>query len=78
MQAILEGKFMEQKHRTSKKTGEVIPLACIYSGGEIVEVVNCDFSEVDFGTDVKLPVLISSGQYGLYVRANVEEDREGV
>lgn len=69
MQANLVGKFMEQKSRVSKKTGEVVPLACIYSGGEVVEVVNADLSEVDFGADVSIPVLISSGTYGLYVRA---------
>lgn len=74
MQAVLTGKFMEQKSRTSKKTGEVTPLACIYSGGEVVEVVNADLSDVDFGTEVSLPVLISSGQYGMYVRAFVDEE----
>lgn len=74
MQAKLEGKFMEQKSRTSKKTGEVVPLACIYSGGEVVEVVNADLSELDFGTEVSIPVLISSGNYGLYVRAVVDEE----
>lgn len=73
MQAILQGKFMEQKQRVSKKTGEVVPLACIYSGGEIVEVVNADLSQVDFGAHVQLDVLISSGQYGMYVRAVVDE-----
>lgn len=74
MQAKLEGKFMEQKSRTSKKTGEVVRLACIYSGGEVVEVVNADLSELDFGTEVSIPVLISSGNYGLYVRAVVDEE----
>lgn len=74
MQAKLEGKFVEQKSRTSKKTGEVTPLACIYSGGEVVEVVNADLSDLDFGTEVSIPVLISSGNYGLYVRAVVDED----
>lgn len=74
MQAKLEGKFMEQKSRTSKKTGEVTPLACIYSGGEVVEVVNADLSELDFGAEVSIPVLISAGQYGMYVRAVVEDD----
>lgn len=74
MQAKLEGKFMEQKSRISKKTGEVIPLACIYSGGEVVEVVNADLSDLDFGTVVSIPVLITSGRYGMYVRAVVDEE----
>ena len=74
MQAQLEGVFMEQKTRTSKKTGEVVPLACIYSGGELVEVVNADLSELDLYAKVSIPVLISAGQYGLYVRAVVDEE----
>lgn len=74
MQAQLEGVFMEQKTRTSKKTGEVVPLACIYSGGEVVEVVNADLSELDLYAKVSIPVLISAGQYGLYVRAVVDEE----
>lgn len=74
MQAILVGKFMEQKHRTNSKTGEVIPYAMIYSDKEVVQVLNADLSEMEFGGVVQIPVIISEGNYGLYIRAVVDEE----
>ena len=67
MQAILIGKFMEQGQRTNTKTGETIPIANIYSGSEVVKVVGYQ-SDNDFGDSVSIPVIVSQGNYGLYVR----------
>lgn len=68
MIANIQGKFMEQKERISKKTGESIPVACIYSGGECVDIVNLDLNGYDFGDLVNVPVSITCGNYGLYIR----------
>lgn len=74
MQAILTGKFMEGGSRTNTKTGEVIPYAMIYSGKEVVQVLNADLSGMEFGGEVEIPVTISEGNYGLYIRAVVDDD----
>lgn len=74
MQAILTGKFMEAGSRTNSKTGEVIPYAMIYSGKEVVQVLNVDLSSMEFGGEVRIPVTISVGNYGLYIRAVVDDD----
>lgn len=74
MKAILTGKFMESGIRTNSKTGEVIPYAMIYSGKEVVQVINADLSAMEFGGDVQIPVNVSVGNYGLYVRAVVDDD----
>ena len=74
MQAILTGKFMEAGSRTSSKTGDVIPYAMIYSGKEVVQVLNADLSTMEFGGEVQIPVTISVGNYGLYIRAVVDDD----
>lgn len=73
MKAILQGQFMEAGSRTNIKTGEVIPYAMIYSGKEVVQVQNADLSCMEFGGDVEIPVTISQGNYGLYVRAVVDD-----
>lgn len=70
MQALIQGRFMEQKTRTDKKTGEVIPVAHIYSGSEVVQIIGCDCSQCEFGEEVQIPVRISVGSYGLYVRVS--------
>lgn len=74
MNAILTGKFMEAGSRTNSKTGEAIPYAMIYSGKEVVQVLNADLSEMEFGGEVQIPVTITLGNYGLYVRAVVDDD----
>lgn len=74
MQAILTGKFMEAGSRTNNKTGEVIPYAMIYSGKEVVQVINADLSAMEFGGEVHIPVTISEGNYGLYIRVVVDDD----
>lgn len=73
MQALIQGRFMEQKSRTDKKTGEVIPVAHIYSGSEVVQIVGCDCSHCSFGEEVQIPARISVGSYGLYVRVSNDE-----
>lgn len=73
MQAILTGKFMEAGSRTNNKTGEVIPYAMIYSGKEVVQVINADLSAMEFGGEVQIPVTISEGNYGLYIRVVVDD-----
>lgn len=77
MQAILTGKFMEGGSRTNQKTGEVIPYAMIYSGKEVVQVMNADLTEMEFGGEVQIPVTISVGNYGLFIRAVVDDDQRG-
>lgn len=74
MKAILTGKFMEAGSRNNSKTGEVIPYAMIYSGKEVVQVNNVDLSAMDFGDPVEIPVSISVGNYGLFIRAVVDDD----
>ena len=74
MQAILIGKFMEAGSRTNSKTGEVVPYAMIYSGKEVVQVINADLTSMEFGGEVRIPVSISEGNYGLYIRAVVDDD----
>ena len=73
MQVILTGKFMEAGSRTNSKSGEIIPYAMIYSGKDVVQVLNADLSSMEFGGDVQIPVTISQGNYGLYVRAVVDD-----
>lgn len=72
MQAILRGKFMEQTQRVNTKTGETTPVANIYSGSEVVKVIGCQ-CDAAFGDDVAIPVTISQGNYGLYVRLQIDE-----
>ena len=72
MQAILRGKFMEQTQRVNTKTGETTPVANIYSGSEVVKVIGCQ-CDAAFGDDVAIPVMISQGNYGLYVRVQTDE-----
>lgn len=72
MQAILRGKFMEQTQRVNTKTGEITPVANIYSGLEVVKVIGCQ-CDAAFGDDVAIPVTISQGNYGLYVRVQTDE-----
>ena len=71
MQAILRGKFMEQTQRVNTKTGETTPVANIYSGSEVVKVIGCQ-CDAAFGDDVDIPVTISQGNYGLYVRLQID------
>lgn len=73
MKAILTGIIMEAGSRTNKKTGEVDPYAMIYSGKEVVQVFNVDLSALDFGDSVEIPVTISQGNYGLFIRAVVDD-----
>lgn len=74
MKAVLVGRFMEAGSRTNSKTGEVIPYAMVYSGKEVVQVLNADLSAMEFGGEVQIPVNISVGNYGLFIRAVVDDD----
>jgi len=61
--------------RANKKTGEVIPFVSLVSGKEIVQILGVDYSEMKPFGYYEIPCEITSGQYGLYVKAVTEESK---
>lgn len=69
MKCKVEGVFMESGTRKNSKTGDEVPYIVIYSDKEAVQINGCDGSQLELYTPVTIPVSVSSGSYGLYVRA---------
>lgn len=55
--------------RANKKSGEVIPYVSLVSGKEIVQILGVDYSEMKPFGYYEIPCEVTSGQYGLYVKA---------
>lgn len=80
MLAKLEGKFLELG-TTNMKDGSTREFVTIYTGGEAVKVSLPEkwsvgplenLTVMDIGDDISLPVSITEGNYGMYIRAVIE------
>ena len=80
MQATLEGKFLELGAQ-NMKDGSTREFVTIYSGSEAVKVVLPDkwsvgpletLTAMTIGDDISLPVTITEGNYGMFIRALID------
>lgn len=68
MKAIVEGVMVEKGSRTSSKTGESVPFVVLYSDKDTVQVFGYDGTNDTMYSTLCIPVSISVGNYGLYVK----------
>lgn len=71
MKAIVEGVYVDKGYRKSK-TGEDVPYVVLYSDKEAVQIFGYDGSNDTLYAPLCIPVSISLGNYGLYVKAITE------
>lgn len=74
MLATVRGIFQEGKIN-HKKDGSQDPYILIYADEEITRINGVDYSGLTPGTFLEIPCSIRVGQYGLYVKAIVDEEK---